>query len=518
MMRYRFAICFLPAIVIAFLITAPPAESADPRHPDPAPAPSILRVAMSGDYMPLHFIDQGNATGFEADVASALAVSLGRSVHFLSRDQMKGGALAAVVSGAADIALNAVTPTPERAEKVDFTAPIAALDYLVVTGKGNAAEDFAAACPRTIAVAAGPGASALQAAKPGQAVTVVKSTAAAVALVAEGKVDCALGEDVGLFLSVGETELQVIDQPVGISPIAMAVPKGQGRMYDEHLAKIGGQLKALRQKWFLQEPRAGLRYAAITLPLPSKKGKAAARYAAIRSTQARTKAKSGAVPVSRLEPGDIIYSFQPVDQAGAWIETSIGETRVVVAAGDLVNLDGPFFNVTRTVPETDPNEPCVDGPCGCVVSRPAPVNTVDLTSAGKLVLNGAFAKAVSGNGNVYARRKLARNVLQTLLDREMSRIVTTHAEDRQRFYKCHEECSAGIEEGDGCCDCEEPDEYKGISEAFEAIDQLLNSFADDPDPEVARRSQLAFCGFQKSHADILEIIMDSLGVFSRCET
>lgn len=460
-----------------------------------------LRVAMGGEYMPLHGTEGGQATGFEADVARALAAAMGREVQFLRRDQMKAGALAAVISGTADVALNAVTPTPERAAKTDFTAPIATLDYLVATAKGSTAEDFGSACPRTVAVAEGPGASALQAAKPVQKVIVVKSTGAAVAMLAERNVDCAVGEEIALLLAVNETDLTVIDEPIGLSPIAMAVPKGQGRAYDEALVKIREQLKTLRGKWQIREPQAGVLYPKIVIP--SNKGAAASnvlsQYVVVRKTNAYSSANEKASVVFELDTGDLLDFRRSAGKAGAWIEMSVAGKKAWVPAEHVVDVAGPFFFVSREAPEADPNQPCVDTPCGCYVYKPIPENTVTLSPEGEKLLAGSFGEAAARNPNVSSRRRLSRNIMRSLLGGEMEEIASRRHAEEESIAACWQGCHTEESEGDGCCDCGEPETYIGFTEAFAAIEHLADSFMDDPDHETARRARVEFCGFLREH-------------------
>lgn len=460
-----------------------------------------LRVAMSGEYMPLHGTEGGKATGFEADVARALAEALGRKVQFLGPDQMKAGALAAVTSGAADVALNAVTPTPERAAKVDFTVPIATLDYLVATAEDSSAEAYGSACPRTVAVAEGPAASALRAAKPSQKVIVVKSTNAAIAMLAERKVDCAVGEDISLFYAVNETGLTVIDEPVGLSPIAMAVPKGQGRAYDVALARIGEQLKTLRRKWQIREPQAGVVYPRIAIS-PQKgpaAGKAFSQYVVVRKTNAYSAANAKASVVLGLAAGDFLDFRQSARKAGDWIEVSVTGTKSWVPEEHVVDIADPFFFVSREAPEADPNQPCVDTPCGCYVYKPIPENTVTLSPDGERLLTGTFGEEAARNPNVAGRRRLARSILRALLEGELEEIITKRATEQENIAACWQGCHVEEVEGDGCCDCDEQETYIGFTEAFAAIEQLANSLMDDPDHETARRARIEFCSFLRQH-------------------
>jgi hypothetical protein len=200
-----------------------------------------------------------------------------------------------------------------------------------------------------------------------------------------------------------------------------------------------------------------------------------------------------------LEPGDVLDFRQSARKAGAWIEMSVVGKKSWVPAEHVVDLAGPFFFVSREAPEADPNQPCVDTPCGCYVYKPIPENTVTLSPAGERLLTGKFGEDAVRNPNVSARRRLARSLMRALLDGELSEITSRRETEQQIIATCWQGCHAEESEGDGCCDCDEPEIYSGFTEAFAAIEHLADSFMDDPDHETARRARVEFCGFLREH-------------------
>jgi ABC-type amino acid transport substrate-binding protein len=80
---------------------------------------TALRVGVTPDYPPLVFMDDGQITGAEVDLALQLGKELGREVEFLPvpwRDQID-----ALVSGKTDIIMSGMTKTKARSLKIAFS-------------------------------------------------------------------------------------------------------------------------------------------------------------------------------------------------------------------------------------------------------------------------------------------------------------------------------------------------------------------------------------------------------------
>ncbi len=217
----------------------------------PRPAELPLRVAMSGNYLPLHGVRDGQFVGFEADLARALGEALGREVVFLDRAALGTSTLEAVASGKADVALNAITPTPEREKLVSFTSPY--LELLVVPaarqGEPDAEVDLAGT---RVALVDGPWTRDVRRRIGEQAeLVVVKSPKAALALLDEKKVDFVAGEDVGLLEASGDGGLVLLRPILGTSPIALAAPKGKAQPYEDALERLANVRAELEKKWGL---------------------------------------------------------------------------------------------------------------------------------------------------------------------------------------------------------------------------------------------------------------------------
>jgi polar amino acid transport system substrate-binding protein len=82
-------------------------------------ATSALTFAISAEYPPFEFYDDGELKGFDIELAKLIARELGKEAKF--RDMQFSTILAAVRSGAADAAISTITITEAREENFDFS-------------------------------------------------------------------------------------------------------------------------------------------------------------------------------------------------------------------------------------------------------------------------------------------------------------------------------------------------------------------------------------------------------------
>lgn len=79
-----------------------------------------LTFAMSGQYRPFNFYDEGgDLVGFDVDMGEAISESLGLEPNPVTGDF--DALIAGLTSGRYDAIIGSMSPTPERAEVVDFT-------------------------------------------------------------------------------------------------------------------------------------------------------------------------------------------------------------------------------------------------------------------------------------------------------------------------------------------------------------------------------------------------------------
>jgi len=94
----------------------------------------VLKVATEGTYSPYSFHDEkGELTGYDVDIAKAVADKLGLKVEFVEApwDAM----LAAFDAGKADAVFNQVSITDERKKKYEFSEPYTVPRAVLVTHK-----------------------------------------------------------------------------------------------------------------------------------------------------------------------------------------------------------------------------------------------------------------------------------------------------------------------------------------------------------------------------------------------
>ena len=95
-----------------------------------------LKVGVEGTYPPYTYHDDnGELTGFDVEVAKAIADKLGVEADFTESDW--DSLLAGIDSGRLDTVINAVSITPEREEKYDFAGPYFYITQQIVVAKDN---------------------------------------------------------------------------------------------------------------------------------------------------------------------------------------------------------------------------------------------------------------------------------------------------------------------------------------------------------------------------------------------
>ena len=89
---------------------------------DEIKARGAIKVGLEGTYPPFNYQDEnGKLTGFEVELAEALAKELGVKAEF--QPTKWDGILAALESKRLDVVINQVTISEERKKKYDFSTP-----------------------------------------------------------------------------------------------------------------------------------------------------------------------------------------------------------------------------------------------------------------------------------------------------------------------------------------------------------------------------------------------------------
>ena len=134
-MRKNFMTLGLTAVLAGVLATCSMAYAASDELSQIQES-GTLKVGVEGTYPPYTYHDDdGTLTGFDVDVAKAIADKLGVEADFT--ESAWDSLLAGVDSGRLDTVINAVSITDEREEKYDFAGPYFYITQQIVVAKDN---------------------------------------------------------------------------------------------------------------------------------------------------------------------------------------------------------------------------------------------------------------------------------------------------------------------------------------------------------------------------------------------
>lgn len=453
-----------------------------------------LRVYMAGDYMPLHGMEDGERVGFEADLARRLAERMGFSgVEFSSQRDTGLSSIDSVARGKVDVALNAVTPTAERARLVGFTRPYVQLEYWLV-GRPDGITPHGAPDLRGVAigVAKGPALDFARAKLRDARLTSARNVGHALELLQSGAVQAVLDE-APAFLGALEAGRVVLLKPVlGTSAVAMAVPRGSESKYDAALAAL-----PLEETWrpWLEGLEAQRREARLFAPRAPE----AAAHVTVRATKAYA-GRAGEKAVGTLEAGELLPEIK--ERRGKRVRLDLREHELWVSAADVAGFPEAWFESSTIRPDPGSDEPaqCVDGPCGCLPPdhRSERFVVAIHPAAMKLLDGGALLEAAAERTRL-ARLRLATALVSRMCD---DAGLLEHVQELQHTAECWRGCSQGAEvEGDGCCDCYDRENFEGSAEALELVLRVWSTLADD---EAPVDDTAAICGCLEAGRDAFE--------------
>ncbi|TSA87702.1 transporter substrate-binding domain-containing protein [Deinococcus detaillensis] len=125
----------LPLFIAGLLLVGVSAQAAAPT----TITKGILTIGMEGTYPPFNYKDeQGKLTGFDVDVASALAAKLNLKPQFVLTEF--SGILAGLQAGKYDVIVNQLGITAERQKSIAFTAPYAYSSPQIIVRKMGGGE------------------------------------------------------------------------------------------------------------------------------------------------------------------------------------------------------------------------------------------------------------------------------------------------------------------------------------------------------------------------------------------
>ena len=220
-----------------------------------------LTVGTEGTYRPVTFHDggSGDLTGYDVEVATAVAEELGVEVKF--EETQWDAIFAGLEAGRFDVIANQVSITPEREEKYTFSTPYTvSTGVIVVQADDTSITSFEDLEGRTTAQSLTSNWYAL-AEESGATIEAVEGWAQSVALVEQDRVDATINDKL-TFLDYAQTNdasgLKVAAETEEESLSAFAFRKGSSALaiaFDEALVALtdDGTLAEISEKYFGQD-------------------------------------------------------------------------------------------------------------------------------------------------------------------------------------------------------------------------------------------------------------------------
>lgn len=221
----------------------------------------VLKIGMEGTYAPFTYRDaKGNLTGFDVDIAKAVAAKLGLKPEFALTEW--SGLLAGLQAGKYDVIVNQVGITPERQKSIGFSTPYAYSSPQIIVKKAGS---FA---PKTLAdlkgkrVGVGLGSNFEKQLRDAGGITVVTYPGAPeyMADLAAGRLDAAYNDRllVGYLIKSQNLPVRgagVIGQPESVGIAMKKTNMGLKAAVDKALAQIkaDGTYAKISQQWFGQD-------------------------------------------------------------------------------------------------------------------------------------------------------------------------------------------------------------------------------------------------------------------------
>jgi polar amino acid transport system substrate-binding protein len=122
---FALVLCLSVVTTAATALAAPPAVG----------TPGVLRVATEGQYPPFNYFDNDRLTGFEVELAEAVAKELDLKLEW--KTFPFDSLLIGLTEGRYDLVAASHSVTPERARAVDFTSPEYCTGGVIVAREGG---------------------------------------------------------------------------------------------------------------------------------------------------------------------------------------------------------------------------------------------------------------------------------------------------------------------------------------------------------------------------------------------
>ncbi|MGB3483328.1 MAG: ABC transporter permease subunit [Mycobacterium sp.] len=195
----------LAFFVLAALITAACGGSSN-GDKNPVEASGVLRVGTEGTYAPFSYHDPstGQLTGYDVDVARAVADRLGVNVEFVETPW--DSIFAALEAGRFDVVANEVTINDERKAKYDLSEPYSVGEGVIVTRADDNSITSLADLPGKTTAQSTTSNWAQVARDAGARVEAVEGFSQAITLLNQGRVDATVNDSIAVYAYLAETD------------------------------------------------------------------------------------------------------------------------------------------------------------------------------------------------------------------------------------------------------------------------------------------------------------------------
>ncbi|MGT2907083.1 transporter substrate-binding domain-containing protein [Streptococcus dentiloxodontae] len=218
----------------------------------------VLRVATTGVSFPGSYKDDnGNLTGFDVEVAKAVADKIGYDIEFTTTSF--DGLFGLLTSGKADAVASSIAITDERKQSYDFSSPYATFKYGVVVQSSSDLTNINELSGKTLAATVGSNQiNVINNYDPSITIQTFDDREAALTGVVNGQVDGYSNAKTILAAIIKQKnlDLKILDGELGEENIAIAFNKGQNedlrKKVDKALAELqaDGTIKKLSEKFF----------------------------------------------------------------------------------------------------------------------------------------------------------------------------------------------------------------------------------------------------------------------------
>ncbi|CAN3131352.1 ABC transporter permease subunit [Mycobacterium sp. smrl_JER01] len=264
-MRYRRSVLLAVLAALAVMLTScGPGQVGDNGEENPVQSAGVLRVGTEGVYAPFSFHDPatGQLTGYDVDVARAVAEKLGVDVEFVETPW--DSIFAALEANRFDVVANQVTITPERQQRYDLSEPYSIGEGVIVTRVDDDSITSLADLPGKIAAQSTTSNWAQVARDAGAQIEAVEGLTQAMALLSQGRVDVVVNDSLSIYAYLAETNdtgVKIAGNTGERSEQGFAARKGSGLLPDLDAAidelRADGTLAAISERYLRTDASGG---------------------------------------------------------------------------------------------------------------------------------------------------------------------------------------------------------------------------------------------------------------------